>query len=197
MSTERTEFTLGQMLAHARMAAELNSEQVAQKLNLTMHLIEKIEGDQFDRTGLAPIFLCGHIRAYAKLVGIEQPIVEQHLVVIGLLQKSNGTADTPTNAPPTYPATPLLSHRTRKIGSYIVVVVILIGIALVWHNHRKPTLIPEAKTTTIVQTPPQTTPQTQHKEAPVVEASTNATILAALPEPGPTDSTAGANGHNS
>jgi cytoskeleton protein RodZ len=61
----------GSMLKLAREIRGLSQQQVANKLNFRIHLVENIEGDKFD-CSLPEAFNRGYLKSYAKLVNIAQ-----------------------------------------------------------------------------------------------------------------------------
>ena len=68
----------GQMLAEARQALKLSQQDVAQKLNFRVTLVDEIEHEIFDNS-LPDTFNRGYLKNYAKLVGIaEQDIIASY-----------------------------------------------------------------------------------------------------------------------
>lgn len=61
----------GARLAEAREAAGLTVHDVAKKLRVPPPIIESLEAGDWDRLG-APVFVRGHLRSYARLLGVRQ-----------------------------------------------------------------------------------------------------------------------------
>ena len=59
---------LGERLKSARERTGLTVIQAAERLHVDPHLIEALEGERFEELG-APVYVRGHIRHYAELVG--------------------------------------------------------------------------------------------------------------------------------
>ena len=69
-SKTKASVDIGAILVKARKDKQLTSQNVAEQLNLTVGLIEKLENNQFEME--IPIaFVRGYIRAYAQLVGLD------------------------------------------------------------------------------------------------------------------------------
>ena len=62
--------TIGQVLADARLAAELTVEEVSAETRVRVPLIQAVEEDDFDRCG-GDFYARGHIRAIARAVGAD------------------------------------------------------------------------------------------------------------------------------
>jgi len=60
----------GGMLKAQRETLELSVQQVAEKLNLTMHFVRCLEADSYDKLPEA-VFVRGYIRAYSRLLGLD------------------------------------------------------------------------------------------------------------------------------
>jgi len=65
---------LGDRLRSARKAKAISLERVAEALHLDESVILDLEEERFDELG-APVFVRGHLKAYAKLVGLSPDIV--------------------------------------------------------------------------------------------------------------------------
>lgn len=64
-----SELGLGERLRSARKARALSLEQVAESLHLDESVILALEDERYEAFG-APVFVRGHLRAYARLVGL-------------------------------------------------------------------------------------------------------------------------------
>jgi cytoskeleton protein RodZ len=60
---------LGERLRSARKARALSLEQVAESLHLDENIVLALEDERYDAFG-APVYIRGHLRAYARLVGL-------------------------------------------------------------------------------------------------------------------------------
>jgi cytoskeleton protein RodZ len=204
--TAKEPSNLGELLASARTHAGLSVANIADKLRLTVNLIEKIDANQFEATGLAPIFLRGYIRSYARLVGIPDTITSQALTHEGLDEKEQSAPAQEALVTPN--ASTIMSNAKRaKIITYFAVILILLLLALYWHHRTRPALdLPATKITTRKPAPlavaTLTPSHSDSKKASITpshsaskktavtprhSASKNATIAAALPEQGMQD----------
>ena len=60
----------GELLVAARRAREISREKVAESLNLDLSVIRALEDNRFEELG-APVFARGHLRKYARMLGID------------------------------------------------------------------------------------------------------------------------------
>ena len=65
---------LGERLRSARKARALSLEQVAESLHLDESIVLALEAEEFESMG-APVFVRGHLKAYARLVGLPEEAV--------------------------------------------------------------------------------------------------------------------------
>jgi len=65
---------LGDRLRSARKAKAISLESVAEALHLDESVVLHLEEERFDELG-APVFVRGHLKAYAKLVGLSPDVV--------------------------------------------------------------------------------------------------------------------------
>ncbi|MFQ5633903.1 MAG: RodZ domain-containing protein [Gammaproteobacteria bacterium] len=76
-STARTGaggLALGERLRSARKARAISLERVAEELHLNESVVLALEEERFDELG-APVFVRGHLKAYAKLVGLSPELL--------------------------------------------------------------------------------------------------------------------------
>lgn len=71
---ESTNPSPGTILSAQRESLELTIQQVADKLNLTMHYVRCLESDSYDKLP-ADVFVRGYIRTYANLLQLDAPQV--------------------------------------------------------------------------------------------------------------------------
>ena len=65
---------LGERLRSARKARAVSLDRIAEELNLDESIVLALEEERFDELG-APVFVRGHLKAYAKLVGLSPDVV--------------------------------------------------------------------------------------------------------------------------
>lgn len=73
-SRQDTGLGLGARLRSARKARALGLEQAARALRLEVPILQALEEERFDRLG-APVFIRGHLKAYARLLGLSEASV--------------------------------------------------------------------------------------------------------------------------
>ncbi|MFD2164878.1 RodZ domain-containing protein [Thalassotalea euphylliae] len=76
----------GQMLAEARQKMNLTQQQVAEKLNFRVTLVDEIEHEIFDKT-LPDTFNRGYLKNYAKLVNVTESEVLSSYEMLGVAAK--------------------------------------------------------------------------------------------------------------
>lgn len=123
--------TLGEELRAAREARHLAVHKAAQEMHVSDDIIQQLEQDNYSALG-APIFVHGHLRNYARLLGL--PPDE----VLAKYDQATGRL-----APP-----PLVVQRSDGLSRFgqriglpafsIVVIAILVVLAVVWWQHRAP-----------------------------------------------------------
>ncbi|MGH8362723.1 MAG: helix-turn-helix domain-containing protein [Gammaproteobacteria bacterium] len=123
--------SLGEELRAAREARHLELHKAAQDMHVGDEILQQLEQDNYAALG-APIFVHGHLRNYARLLGL--PPDE----VLAKYDQASGRL-----APP-----PLVTQRTgnmnrmwRSVGlpaSSIMVIVVLVVLAVVWWQHQAP-----------------------------------------------------------
>lgn len=65
---------LGDRLRSARKARAISLERIAEALNLDESVVISLEEERFEELG-APVFVRGHLKAYAKIVGLSPDVV--------------------------------------------------------------------------------------------------------------------------
>jgi cytoskeleton protein RodZ len=65
---------LGDRLRSARKARAMSLERISEALNLDESVVLALEDERFEELG-APVFVRGHLKAYAKLVGLAEEVV--------------------------------------------------------------------------------------------------------------------------
>jgi len=74
-STSNSGFaSLGKCLQQARISAGYSVQQIAGEMHLAPAIIDLIERDRFKELG-APVFVKGHLRRYARIVGLDEGVL--------------------------------------------------------------------------------------------------------------------------
>lgn len=123
--------SLGSELRAAREARHLALHKVAQEMHVGDDIIQQLEQDDYAALG-APIFVHGHLRNYARLLGLDPDEI--------LTKYDHATSRLP---PP-----PLVTQRSDPMGRFtkrvglpafsVVVIIVLLVLAVVWWQHRAP-----------------------------------------------------------
>jgi len=175
---------MGQCLRQAREAAGLDVTTVAARLRMQKTLILALEAGDWSRLG-APVFVRGHLRSYARLLGIELDGLDDISLV------------------PAAPVVPMLTSRPPwfgRLGTRLVYVVItvLVGVPA-WMAAQRHLSAPEQPLAVALEIPAvqPALPASGHDEtpaAPVIVPTPPAPLTAAslLPPPAPTPSPASA-----
>ncbi|MTW20620.1 RodZ domain-containing protein [Allochromatium palmeri] len=89
--------TSGRRLRALRESRKLDIDRVAAQLHLQRHVVEAIEGDQYERLP-APVFVVGYIKNYARLLGADPtPIVAAYRAAVPTREISLGEASSYAN----------------------------------------------------------------------------------------------------
>lgn len=124
--------SLGEELRAAREARHLALHKAAQDMHVGDEILQQLEQDNYAALG-APIFVHGHLRNYARLLGLPPDEV---------LAKYDQAAGRLAAPPLVTQRTDNLNRMWRDVGlpaSSIVVIVVLVVLAVVWWRHRAPT----------------------------------------------------------
>ncbi|MGB9428925.1 MAG: RodZ domain-containing protein [Gammaproteobacteria bacterium] len=123
--------TLGAGLRSAREARKLSVHKAAQDMHVSDDIIAALERDDYRTLG-APIFVRGHLRNYARMLGLSED------EVLAAYEHANSKL-----APP-----PLVTQRPdggsafgRRVGMpvfSVVVIAVLVILAVTWWEHRSP-----------------------------------------------------------
>lgn len=97
-SRQDTGLGLGARLRSARKARALTLEQAAQALRLDGAILQGLEEERFDRLG-APVFVRGHLKAYARLLGLSEAAVLEAYRTADPSSDSPRTMTRPREAP--------------------------------------------------------------------------------------------------
>ena len=134
-----------------REARGLSLSDVANALHLTVTMIEQIEAGEFVHRHLAPVFMRGYIRSYAKYLSLPDSIVDEMVSPLSI----ENPVKTTEKSKPTYvlqdkkqATKPSSSHNSKKTLAYLLVVALLIIAASFWHGGSKPDATPEPEPVT-------------------------------------------------
>ncbi|MGH8279930.1 MAG: helix-turn-helix domain-containing protein [Gammaproteobacteria bacterium] len=127
--------SLGAELRSARERRGLSVHQAAQDLHVDDGLIEALERDDYSALG-APIFVHGHLRNYAQLLGLH---ADEVLAAYDHAGKKLST-------PRLVTLKPAGNLRARRAGLQVfslLVIAVLVVLAVIWWRHRAPVPAPE------------------------------------------------------
>lgn len=154
--TETQEKTYG-IFKKTREERGLSLSDVANALHLTVTMIEQIEAGEFKHRHLAPVFMRGYIRSYAKFLNLPENLVDK---MISPLSIENPVKNIEKSKPnyvkqdKKHQAKQPIIHNPKKVLFYLLVVALLIIIASFWHGTSKTETLPE--TAKVVATPENT-----------------------------------------
>lgn len=113
---------IGERLRQARVRAGMSPAEAGTKLKMPTHVIEALEREDWARIG-APVFVRGHLRSYAKLLGLPADAIAANVAV--------PAARAAELVPRTY--TPRVQRMAEQTGRRLVYVLITATIAVpVW-----------------------------------------------------------------
>ncbi len=127
----------GRNLREARETHNLTQEAMAKQLHIDIALVRALEEDDYGKFA-APIFVTGHLRAYARLLGMTpEPLIEAY--------QSLGAA-----APPPLERVSHLSHQPEPVSSAqvprwlvsLLLVSVVAAVVLIWHSEASKLLAP-------------------------------------------------------
>ncbi len=135
----------GAMLAEARKKLSLSQEEIAQRLNFRLTLVEEIEQDRFDQT-LPATFTRGYLCSYAKVVGIDSEDVLASYDALGAanIQRSEMQSFSKETAKQ--------AEHSRLMWISYFIVALLIGLTVMWwlQESRQNPSVPEVIDSTTV-----------------------------------------------
>ncbi|MDE2234595.1 MAG: helix-turn-helix domain-containing protein [Gammaproteobacteria bacterium] len=141
-SQENAAASLGARLHAAREALGLSVHKAAQDMHVSDDIIEALERNDFTHLG-APIFVRGHLRNYARLLGLpENEILEAEHAADKL------------SPPPLVTQTPIGGHAFAQRYAMpvfsLLIAALLLALGIVWWLYRP---VPQNQTSPAVQTP--------------------------------------------
>lgn len=128
----------GAMLAEARKKLSLSQEEIAQRLNFRLTLVEEIEQDNFDQN-LPATFTRGYLCSYAKVVGVDSEDVLASYDALGAanIQRSEMQSFSKETAKQ--------AEHSRLMWISYFIVALLIGLTVMWwlQESRQAPTVPE------------------------------------------------------
>ena len=120
----------GERLQAARIKKSLSVDDIASRMHLSSAIVEAIEDNNFEEI-TAPIFVKGYLRAYARIVGIdEDEMIDQYSE---LYSEEDPPINTTSNMAPE-----LSAADTRvKWTTYLVILVLAILLGAWWWNKQQ------------------------------------------------------------
>ena len=180
--TQPTALGLGERLRSARKAKALSVAQVSEALRIEEALVVALEEERFESLG-APVFVRGHLRRYAQLVGLStQSVMDAYL------------AAAPDSSEPPALTRPRAEPEMTRVGPWalwIAGAAVLIVVVLLLAGGDEPEPPAAAQPVTVAPVPlepvPVPLPGTAGSAAPV--APDPAAVAASPPEPAAMPST--------
>jgi cytoskeleton protein RodZ len=115
---------IGEQLLRAREAMGLSLAQAAERLHVDVAIIDALETGRFAALG-APVFVRGHLRRYAELLGAPEAALQAQYAA---LQEASVPPDL-TNVP----HLPVVPNRTGRFRWQLVVVALILMLtAVIW-----------------------------------------------------------------
>jgi cytoskeleton protein RodZ len=155
-----SELGLGERLRSARKASALSLEQVAESLHLDESVILALEDERYEALG-APVYVRGHLRTYARLVGLP---VDSILAAYGKAEPGDDSA-------------PIVARggADDSVSANLAIwifggLVVLVGFALALYVLRGDPVEPVAVRSPVVApvVPPESAPDATEQSVPVV-----------------------------
>lgn len=170
--------TPGKLLSAAREARSFSQEDIAKQMRLSVVTIQDIERDDYTRFAALP-FVRGHLRTYAKLVGIP----ETH--VLEALENSKVMPVMPSTTVPRVEGAPVVRMTRRRpslrhprlviAGSVVAVLVLFFVTRQSQDNHANVQSVAVSQSAPVVATQSIALPtQTVSPAAPIVPTATTA-----------------------
>jgi cytoskeleton protein RodZ len=124
---KQTHIALGDQLQAARIQQGLSIEDIASRMHLSLGILQSIEANDFDDL-TAPIFVKGYLRAYARLVSLNEDEIIQRYVE----QYSN---DDPPISTSLQMAPEISAYDSRiKWTTYLIIIVLIALLSVWWWN---------------------------------------------------------------
>ncbi len=111
----------------------LSVADVANALHLTVTMIEQLEAGEFTHRHLAPVFIRGYIRSYAKYLSLPESIVDD---IVRTVDVNVPAPSAVKKLSPIYKKQ-LIQFNIKKVLTYLIIVVILIVFASIWHSGKQ------------------------------------------------------------
>ncbi len=127
--------TFGQRLQSARTAMNMESKDAASHLRLNEKIILMMENNNFNND-IAPTFMKGYIRSYAKLLNIPEDEVKQ--VTDTIKQEPSAQRVTTKPVAVTHRNTDRVTNHFMNIFTALIVFTMVGLIGTWWYSHNKP-----------------------------------------------------------
>lgn len=139
--------SIGETLRRERLRRGWNLDQVAAETKISLHLLEAIEADQFDRLP-GGVFARNFVRQYARLLRIDE---EEILAAFRHQFEEHAEAVPPEPAPHPSGVPPLAALRDRlgpgtSLSAFVGLVLVILacaGVYSLWQRARRPAPSPE------------------------------------------------------
>lgn len=166
---------LGERLRSARKAHALSLEQVAESLHLDETLVLALEAEQFESMG-APVFVRGHLKAYARLVGLPEE------AVLGAYRAADPGSEAVPRIAREMNHSVTINPVTWGIWTLVALLIIILGIYVLQDDEPPTPVRRERLSTPGTEVEPQALSEPQPVPEPEPEPEAEATIE---PEPEP------------
>ena len=143
--------SIGGLLLLKRTEAGLSQLDIANRLYLAESYIDALENDEFDKLNQSMVFVRGHVRGYAGLVGIDEADIISLLDSHGVNDKSREAAFQPEGTQPDKPQVKATDKRMRW-STYAIVLLFLLLMSFWWHSriNKKAIKTPVPTPTTVI-----------------------------------------------
>ena len=165
----------GRRLRLARESMHLSTREVAQQQKLTAWYIERIEAGELSELA-APVYLCGYIRRYAELVGVDCSML------LGALARSSETMPAPAEGV-TRSVAP--NRNYAKIATAIAGTAMVVAPLLWWSNQANRDLSLGAPSAEAPTQPPVSVESNEDAQPTVASMNPVPTPVLKPPEPPP------------
>jgi cytoskeleton protein RodZ len=117
--------SIGETLRNARERMGLGVVQAAERLRVDAEVIDALETGRFKALG-APVFVRGHLRRYAELLGEPEAPLQQRYAA------SNEASSPPDLTQVPHRPTPVAASRPRRWPLILLAVVLLVSAVIWW-----------------------------------------------------------------
>jgi cytoskeleton protein RodZ len=122
---------IGEVLRAARERTGLQVKQAAERLHVDAAIIQALEEGRFAALG-APVFVRGHLRRYAELLGEPEAPLQARYAALQEASMAPDLTQVPSRA------VPAVQRETRRWPLVLVAVLLVLGIAVWWALRASP-----------------------------------------------------------